>query len=324
MARYFQMHFIERMISQLCEEEGFEPALVLEGVDLTPEELFNPQAQIELSLDLQLHEKAVAMSTSPGFGLRSPASQNFFDQGPVVPLMMACETVGEAFLKLQEYNSGTNPYAQYNFFVEGDELIMQVENPIQVSPQLHVFLTEQAFAVWRFLNVPLHEMYTYGKRIFCDFPEPEHVWMYRTLFDQPFEFNAGFDGASMPLSVVETKLPHFHPQAREHLEQECKLLMDKLRQPPTTGMLRKYLEDTPPRDWNFARFAQTTALSERSLRRRLRAEATNFNHELLRKRSSLATYYASRGMSEKEVAYELGYASTKSMRRALQSFDMVV
>ena len=154
--------------------------------------------------------------------------------------------------------------------------------------------------------------------LYLVWPAPPDIAPFENAFQCPLHFEADFNGFDFARGDIEAKLPGFNANVaglHEGLVQQRLAAFDgssvsaKIREE-----ISRRLADGEPRREQIARALN---ISDRTMTRRLREEATSFQSLLDETRRDLAqNYLARRNISLAEVAYLLGFVDQSTFFRA--------
>ena len=153
--------------------------------------------------------------------------------------------------------------------------------------------------------------------------KPADLTAYEDVFQCPVYFGAGRDVMIVPRDLVEHPMPQPNPELVESLKPLMKRDLVAIGQPITTRMevlrlIRSTLMTGAPSIENIADRLGTT---ERTLRRRLKAEGTNYRALLEDVRRQACELELSRGVTKlTDLADALGYSEQSALTRAFKDW----
>jgi len=153
------------------------------------------------------------------------------------------------------------------------------------------------------------------------YPAPEYAVEYERILRLPVRFEAGENGVLFPISLMESSNPSADAALRQLLQQYA---ADQLARIPSAGGLaervRALVRSMLRRgDLSAEAVAAQLAMSDRTLRRRLREEGTSYQEVLDDVRAELARrYLASPERGIDEVALLLGFSDSSAFTKAFR------
>jgi len=147
------------------------------------------------------------------------------------------------------------------------------------------------------------------------------IGAYQTALGVPVRDGATVDRLSAPAELVNMRLPGaFVAQSEAHLRLAENALTGIDTGSGTTRAVQGVLLDLSGEAAHAPFVARALGLSERTLRRRLRAEGTSFEDQCARARLDLARSYL-RSLPVRDVADMLGYHDASTFRRAFRRWS---
>jgi len=147
------------------------------------------------------------------------------------------------------------------------------------------------------------------------------IGAYETAMGVPVRDGAAVDRLSAPADLVNAPLPAaFVAQSDAHLRLAENALADIDTGGGVARSVRGVLFELHGDAAHASAVARALGLSERTLRRRLRAEGTSFGDQSAKARFELARAYL-RGLPVRDVAEMLGYHDASTFRRAFRRWS---
>ncbi|HEM45542.1 MAG TPA: AraC family transcriptional regulator [Alphaproteobacteria bacterium] len=153
------------------------------------------------------------------------------------------------------------------------------------------------------------------------YPPPDHADEYERILDLPVRFDAEADGVLFPISLMDTSNPSADAALTRLLQQYA---ADQLARLPATARFSDRVRTTiramlRPGGLDAHAVATRLAVSDRTLRRRLREEGTSYQALLDDVRAELARHHLARerrGIDE--VAGLLGFSDASAFSKAFR------
>jgi AraC-like DNA-binding protein len=311
---------------------------MLREAGVSPEQLFaelarrgvvaSPKIQVVSSgvKSIALLEAAVDLSDDPCLMIRLGQQLGIGSFGSIGFALMSCANVRES-VRL------TCRYGQVLF--QPGWAAREYEGGLLLRPRISMgtatqqqLITELAFsnlaAGGRLLSGGTVER-AEGVEIHLSYARPPHSACYKRAFNAPVRFGCEHSQLFLPGQVLDT--PVRTADRTEHVlfQQQCEEMLRGLYSvEETTAAVRQLLIQSAGDFLDIAQIAERLHVSERTLRRRLDAESTNFRSVVDEIRDLLAKeYLAKTDLTIADIAHLLDYAETVSFRRAFARWNGV-
>jgi AraC-like DNA-binding protein len=306
-----------RGITEMLAAEGMDPAPLLAEAEIDPAALADPDGRIDTERVSRLWEAAAARSSNPALGLAQhqvvrPAS---FDV--VGYTMMSCADLRGAFERLVRYLRILSDAMTILLDDEDGRLRVRFElsggaRPVPRQRMEFILVTLLTFCRW-VCGRPIAPV-----AVEIPYPPPSDPGPYHATFGCPVVFDAPSSTMSFALSDVGQPLPTANPTLAALHERFAGEYLERFADAPVShrareAIIRRLPDGEPRRD----QVARALCMSERTLQRRLEAEATSFHQLLDDTRRALAERHLGRlHLSLAEAAFLLGFADQSSFVRA--------
>ena len=154
-------------------------------------------------------------------------------------------------------------------------------------------------------------------------PEPPHADLYIDIFPGKIAFNRDSNQIHFPADFLDMPVKTANPYDYIVFKQQCAELLSNLdNAEKITSAVRVLLIQSAGSFLKIGEVADQLDISERTLRRRLNVEATNFSRTLDEIRNLLAREYLTQtNLIVAEIAHLLGYEETANFRRAFKRWN---
>lgn len=313
---------LARALISLAEEQNVSAERLCLGLGFSPFDLHRPELRLSYLQTRALIERAELMLGGPAVGLATGARQTAFSWGLPGLAMLTCPTLGEAIAYGVEHQDDMGAMVDVSFEHHADEFLFSAVPRVN-DPSVMPFLAEEVFggvmAVLRHLAgpdlVPLRVNFAfpdYGSRSDCE-----------GFFRAPIRFGAPRNQLVFASCRLAQALPGYDPIASRMLREQIGALMTvrEGRQDLVDSLIRSICSEMPEplRQKDLARQAN---VSDRTLRRRLGAQDTNFRHvrddALFEKARTLID---NPQLSIADVAEAVGFSGVRSFRRAFKRWS---
>ena len=307
---------------QGMKQLGEDPSEVLARHGLSLERL-DPSTRIERSRELRIHAELAQMARDPLLGLKIGGFYGLAGYGPLVMLLMTCETVYDALLTGVRYQSLTFLFGSLGL-EPGERLSALVLTPMPMAPRAFRFRTDGEIAgtykMVRDMQLSLG-LDIHAERIDIPYPRPDDAAAYERYFGCPVSFGHAQARFWIRNEHLRLRLPTADRNAHAMYRAMCEQQLVAQRQSAETlservlahlglfGGSYPVAEDV----------AKSFGLSERTLRRQLSEEGTNFRDLLAQARYAKARHLLSHtALPVEAIAQQLGYAESAAFIHAFQ------
>jgi len=293
---------------------GLDPYEMLRLVQISPDQLADPENRIPAQAFCRLLEESARASGCDTFGLAMAECRTFASLGPISLLLEHLGSAREVIDAVTEYRRHLNDVIILGVEEEGDEEIIRVELLAKfATPQTsdltlgiaHVALTGASRFRWR----PLAIHFSHSA--------PHDDARHKRFFGVPVEFGSAFNGFSCSREAMGSEWPWANETMAAHARRLLKLVpLTPQAAPASESVLRIISLLLPAGRATLSHVAAHIGKSPRSLQRNLAQEGRNFG-ELLNevRRSLVVQHLVANTKSITWIAAMLGYFSSSSFSR---------
>jgi AraC-like DNA-binding protein len=269
-----------------------------------------------------LLEIATELSGDPCLALRLGRTIDVFSAGVFGFALMSCLTLRDTIRLTLGYQKVLSPGPNLEPMYQADGIGLRA-NMKRGSATQRQLVTELSIS----MNVAHAEFLVNGPldglEIELNYPEPAHADCYRECFSMPVTFGSEYTQVWMsehfPCLPVKTAQPAGHVLYLQQCE-EILRGMDEVED--TTAAVRRLLLQSAGAFLSIAEVAEELHISERTLRRRLKAEFTSFRAVLDDVKNVLAQKYLTRtALDVAEIATLLGYSEAENFHPAFARWN---
>ncbi len=316
-SRYLKSYY-DTCLSKGCPQGPLDEIL---GAGPNPFE--NPARRFDNEVVIEMLHKAEKLTGDTTIGLRAGADfrpSTFLDIGLA---LISSSTLAEALAVNEKYQPLTQQLGKTHLSVKSDQASISWR-PFMDDPEYMRPVTEAVFAGYAVFGRWL--TWLYDKEIggmHFRHRSPVHADECEKLFACDVQYESRLDHMILDVALVNMPLPNAN---KELLDVLCKRLdrqLIELHTPMTTETetyhcVQAMLSDGTP---SISRVAKILGYSERTLRRRLSQEETNFRAivESARK-EACEVYIRERKKSIAEIAQAVGYSEQSAFTRAFRSW----
>lgn len=323
-AKTFSSDAARWLLDQLAAQ-GVAAETLLAGTGLGRDWLADPTASLSAEQYDRLVGNALRASRSPALGLAAARQLEYVSRfGFWGYAILSSATWREASQLALRYWEVPGSLVRAVFREEGKRCSWEAFPAfVPMHEKVLVFAIEKAmsslFATVTFVTgapPPVVE-------IRLSYPPPPHAALYREYWPYPIHFDAGCNRVTMEASVLDRPVLTANPQVAEVCQVQCRELLARLRDcDELVEGIRRLIVASPGRFPRETDMAAKLAMSDRTLRRRLRERSTTYQEILDEVRAELALgYLASTSLSVDEIASLLGFTETTAFRRAFKKWS---
>ncbi len=300
--------------------ENPAPALARFGLD---SDRLDPTELLEESVELRVNEAIAGAVRSPLAGLRAGAGLGIASYGPFTLLMLTCRDVLDAGRTAVEYQALTFLLGQLSFRPGRQRSALVLSLPPLHGPALRFRVDLEVAGTWRLMR-DIHRAAGADMgpdRIVMPYPAPDEADAYARAFSCRVDWGGRSAQFELENERLGQRFATADAGAHEILRKQARRLVVEMRSGARglAARLRSHLTacgDTVPR---AAEAAVALGLSERSLRRKLREEGSNYREVL----DGLRLEKAERLLSDERlsvdaIAQQLGYAEAAAFIHAFR------
>jgi len=271
-----------------------------------------------------LLEAANDLSGDPGLMIRLGQHIGIASFGSFGFALMSCANVRESVRLLLRYGQAL---IRPSWVVKEHEGGLLLRTRISFgTPKQQQLLTELLFSNVVSLGRSLYGSTVeraQGAEIQLHYSQPTHSACYHQAFDTTVTFDCEHSQLFLPAQVLD--IPVRTANRTEHIvfQQQCEQFLRGLNAvEKTTAEVRQLLIESAGDFLDIEQVAQCLHISERTLRRRLATESTNFRSIFDEIRDLLAREYLTKTeLTIADIAHLLDYAETVSFRRAFMRWN---
>lgn len=311
---------------KVIEEEGIDPAPFLAVTGVTYEELAAPTDCVDQDRYNQLLDLLVANFPNSGFGLLDGMGVSILEHGLLGYAMFASRDLRKAIERHTRYQDVIGAALHTKLIETHSDARLRVGNIARPelinTPAKLRYETERLLAQWAEIGPAFGASTRWFLSINFSYAKPkEYEHLYREVLGDNLNFDTEHTEIVFDSALLDAPFAHANEQAAILCEQQCAALLRQLTN--TEGFIarvRRLLAANPGAPVAIRDVASRLGLSERSLRRRLAEEGTNFKSVVLQFRMELAaSFLKGNEMAIQEIAYTVGYSDPSNFHRAFQT-----
>ena len=319
----------EQLLVEFNKASFYKPLIELAAErGVSSHELFNlaqadqyKEAKSPL-LRLQLWEnilkRTVELTGDTAIGLHYGKHVNITSLGTLGFAVMSCNNLEEVLRLVIRYHPILNTEIYCELFHEPHSTILRANLKNNHYAQQHVMF-ESTFSTIIALGEYLLNRSLFDIELHLNYPPPEYQDMYSQVFSMPVLFNQEHCQLVVNKNtLLQSKLKTANPSGRVVFKQQCELMLRKLNtKQDIAAKVQSLLMHSSGHFPDINHVARELCMSERTLRRRLKEEGTNFRQVFDEVRNVLACeYLTTTKITVSEIANLLDYTECVNFRRA--------
>ncbi|MFD5827228.1 AraC family transcriptional regulator [Lentzea sp. NPDC060358] len=296
-------------------ERGLPRDTLLDGSDLTADDLADPVAEINAHQELAVVRNLAAHL--PRAGIAAGRHYHATTFGVLGHAFLSAATMQDAVDMALRYLDLSFTFTGPTAALDGDRLVISL-HPAGLPDDVRPFLVERDLAA---IHTVIGELVTGEVPVLAvdlAHAAPPDTSDHEEVFGLRPEFGAGRDRSVVDASVLARALPLASPEATALCERQCEdLATRRRRKPGVAGEVRRVLEHSARFEETMPVVARALGISPRTLRRRLTEAGTSYQALLDEVRADRAAALLP-GASVEQVAAQLGFAEAASFIHAFR------
>lgn len=273
---------------------------------------------MRLQLWENILQRTVDLTGDNALGLYYGKHVNITSLGTLGFAVMSCNNLEEVLRLVIRYHPILNTEISCGIFHESQSTVLRATLKSNQYAQQQVIF-ESTFSTIIALGEYLLNGRLFDIELHLNYPPPEYHELYSQVFSMPVLFNQEHCQLVVNKNtLLESKLKTANPSGRVVFKQQCELMLRKLNTKLNiASKVQSLLMHSSGHFPDINQVAKELCMSERTLRRRLNEEDTNFRKVFDEVRNVLACeYLTSTKITVSEIGSLLGYTECVNFRRA--------
>jgi AraC-like DNA-binding protein len=301
-------------------EQGYPLLEILQRAGLDPAVVQDPDARLPHAAVIRFWEEAVKVTGDASLALRLAARLR----------PAAFDALGYVFRTSASLGEGLGRLARYHRFVQdaltlvietgprGSWIVVRTPSALTSRPLAEFVLAGLAHGIRRETG----DHHLDPSEVHFAFARPASVNEYGRFFRAPVRFSRASNALLYPRGTLERPLRGAEPELREVLERRVRDVIARLPKLQSVAEDARAVlgDDLPAGRATAAAVGRRLGVSERTLRRRLRAEGTSLRALLKDVRRTLSERHIRAGVTLTETAFLLGYSEVSAFNRSFKSW----
>jgi len=267
-------------------------------------------------------ESAVAMSGDTTLAIKIGNGLDLGKYGTYGFALMSCSDMGAALELFLRYGQTFIQSSSWHRSVSKDGVTLRLQQNTGTSYQ-KMLVTELAFSQLHLASKLLVANPAEGVRVHFSYSKPAHFRVYEQNWPFPMEFDQEHTQIFMSDQWLRQRVRTGDPTTNVLFSQQCEELVSGMTEvDETSAIVRRLLIHSAGKFLTISEVAEQLNVTERTLRRRLAAEGTDFRTIFDDIKSTLAKNYLRKtSLSVLEIADLLNYAEATNFHRAFQRWN---
>ena len=267
-------------------------------------------------------ESAVAMSGDTTLAIKIGNGLDLGKYGTYGFALMSCSDMGAALELFLRYGQTFIQSSSWHRSVSKDGVTLRLQQNTGTSYQ-KMLVTELAFSQLHLASKLLVARPAEGVRVHFSYSKPAHFRVYEQNWPFPMEFDQEHTQIFMSDQWLRQRVRTGDPTTNVLFSQQCEELVSGMTEvDETSAIVRRLLIHSAGKFLTISEVAEQLNVTERTLRRRLTAEGTDFRTIFDDIKSTLAKNYLRKtSLSVLEIADLLNYAEATNFHRAFQRWN---
>jgi len=309
-------------LTEAVASMGIAEDVVLEGTDLLPAQLQDPQVKTSVRQFTQACRNAMAAGAAADTPFQVGTKMRVSSYGMYGYALLCCPTLRDVARLAVKYHRLATPTVDFTFREEGDEAVWSFDNIVDLEPgdPLYRFLVELQFAIHITLGRDLLGPAFKLSRVSARYEAPAHVASYAQHLDCQADFSQPRNELRYPAALLAMHPTYHNPITVAMASEVCERLLDQgQRDSGVAGRVYRLLTQVPGQFDDMEAISAKLNTTSRTLRRKLQAEGTSYQGILAEVRCQLAKeYLRTTRLSTEDIADVLGFSDAANFRHAFR------
>lgn len=310
---------------ECAESFGLRPAQVLHRLPFTLKDLEENSPSTTIKHYLTACENVVRLCEDPHLPLLVGQSLHLSDYGLYGFALLCGSSVRSSFEFALRYHRLATPLFAINFEILEDKFIWEFpdEHFADYTHNIHGFLLLQQLSqhithvqdITRADRKPI--------RVEIALTPPIKPEVAEQHFGCPVQFGAPVTKIVYAMSILDERPPMMNPICHATLRKSCENLLGNLRQiEGISGQVSRIIMESPAPFASMDDVAKSMSMTNRTLRRKLKAEGRTYSEILDEVRNALAKKYLdTNGFTVEDIAVLLGFSDASNFRPSFKRWN---
>lgn len=309
-----------RLLCEAAKSYGVELEQCLAGTDINPDQLTDPEFQIFTWQEIHAIQNISRVAdTTTGLGVSVGKDFNVHAFGIWGFAILTSPTIRSAIKTAIEFDKISFLLADAELIEDDSSAKIAFDISDLPSSTRSYVIERHSFIAMKFIKEILQEPDLQGFVIELTETDEEYAANLAKLMDVTVKSGMHQNALVFSPDLLDKTLPKSDPATLVFCLNQCKALAEKIQNvlPPISQQVRDELIKNIDREQHIEEIAQGFAMSERTLRRRLSDEGTNFRDIYTDCRMAIAYELLEQtGLNVETVSWRVGYAEPASFAHA--------
>ena len=312
------------LLAEQLRSIGVDEKALLLRVGLDPARLDSLELRVTQSQAAEFVTRAIIESGEPGLGIMLAKELKLPLLGTLGTAVMSSNTLSQALELLTRYLSLRAPILQVHRSQEFEQEVFELRCRVDLGPVQNFLLDTVLFGVVC-MGFQLLGNAGRGSTIRRRGPEPAYFQRFEDQIPARVRYNCETDALVIPADALNLPLRFSDGQLAASSRRQCEVALQQLNDDAGfTTRSRRVIETSHPFPPKLARVAATLFVSERTLKRRLQEEGSNFQSLVDAVRlERAAELLRDTHMNLGQIAEALGYADAANFTRAFKRWTQI-
>jgi AraC-like DNA-binding protein len=311
-------HYLRQLLA-LVKSRGGDPRTLLQ--QLGSNELLLDQHEVSISWPqfYQLLRQSMVLANEPALGLYLGSQLSISTHGLLGLVALSSADLQQALQLICRYMTTRSPLINLEVQQQRQQVGLLL-NELYPLGDIGPFMAETVIvALHQVLQVLTQQQYQ-PSRVHFSFKPPADQGLYQVFLPCPILFSQAQTAIYFDKRHLTIKPPFSDSRVQQQLSAQCEQELLQQQQLQTlSGAIQLLLGRTKGRIPDIKEVAAEFALSERTLRRRLRDEQVSYQQLVAQWRQQMAEHYLhNTTLPVQQIAYLLGYADPANFGRAFR------
>ena len=295
---------------------GIDPDPIFRQQGLDPRLIHDSNFRVSYDVTDRIAAIAIEQAADPFFGLREAEYFRPAHLGALGFAWLASPTLRHAIERLKRFGKLLSEHFEVTTTEENGELLVRAS---VLQPSLgERERDDSCLATLVKMCRIVHGPGLNPTRVYSIHSEPNDTSGYYTYFQCRVEFDAEFNGFSLPLSLVDSRLNGGNEQLAQMNDHIVVKYLAHINKKDIVNQVKtSILDEITEGNANEAAAADALHTTTRNLHRKLQAQGTSFKQLLTETRQELAEQYINDStLTLTEISYLLGFSEASSFTRS--------
>jgi AraC-like DNA-binding protein len=312
------IHYLKQHLA-LVKSRGVDTQTLLQQLGSHEKLLEQYEVSISWSQFYQLVQQSMVLTNEPALGLYLGSQLSISTHGLLGLVALSSADVQQALQLICRYITTRSPLISLEVQQQRQQvgLLLHELYPLgDIGP----FMAETVIVALHQVLQVLTQHHYQPSQVHFSFKPPADQGLYQVFLPCPILFSQAQTAIFFDKSHLTIKPPLSDPQVQQQLSAQCERELRQQQQQQTlSGAIQLLLGRTKGRIPDIKEIAAEFALSERTLRRRLRDEQLSYQQLVAQWRQQMAEHYLhNTTLPVQQIAYLLGYADPANFGRAFR------